>query len=520
MFKKLNTTKTMIAFVLNVVGTLFFVGHANAYQKQGIFDTGKVWSSASTKGLIWTDWTGFSSAKVDNITMALANGDGGVTWKLYCANRALNQFRSSNSVVVTGADFYTFTFADNFAENDLLYCYLTCSNGTSVKCGYPNYAWHLDIFGANYNASSKVQYYGGDPTPIVDYYFELFTVDDVIIPFEITSHQDNDPVEVDTWVTVTGTCPTNGLNRIGFGNDCLGFDDIEYNISCTSNTFSGQFFYDGQGDKRLIAREIDSVSGDCADYDDLMDYKTLRTIEIIEGYPDDWYFNFDYYDNYDIKIKSPKFDTALTLPIGSTSANFTFQFIYPTSSTLSNLQFTIKQYDPDGNLLNGSYHTQTLSSMGDTQNYPVTLSASSTTPLHYVVQLTENGEMKRQYPFAIYVSDINYTYSGNDTTYFFPRLKTMLRSKIIFNYYFAFHDGFYNMFNADYTSAGANDLDITFKTVSANGQYNLDMKIFSASDSRVKSFTSGMRPYITAVLWLIFAVYVIFRITHLFSDNE
>jgi hypothetical protein len=96
----------------------------------------------------------------------------------------------------------------------------------------------------------------------------------------------------------------------------------------------------------------------------------------------------------------------------------------------------------------------------------------------------------------------------------------MLRSKIIFNYYFAFHDGFYDMFNADYTSAGANDLDITFKTMSANGQYNLDMKIFSASDSRVKSFTAGMRPYITAVLWLVFATYVIFRITHLFSDNE
>jgi hypothetical protein len=128
--------------------------------------------------------------------------------------------------------------------------------------------------------------------------------------------------------------------------------------------------------------------------------------------------------------------------------------------------------------------------------------------------------MKRQYPFGIFVSDIDFTYNPDDYDYFFPRLKTMLRSKIIFNYYFAFHDGFYDMFNDDYTSAGANDLDITFKTMSANGQYNLDMKIFSASDSRVKSFTAGMRPYITAVLWLVFATYVIFRITHLFSDNE
>ena len=509
----------MFAVALIAVGILCSAGHANAYQKQGIFDTGKAWSSASTKGLIWTDWTGLSSSKVEKIVLALANGDGGVTWKLQCNNRALSQTKTSNPVVVTGANFYTFTFPDNFAENDIYYCMLACYNGTNT-CGYSGYAWHLDMFGANYNANSKVQPYGGDPAPIVDYYFEEFTIADRVIPFDITSPQNNDPAIADTWITVTGTCPNNGTNRIGFTNDCLGFNKISYNVSCVSNTFSGQFYYNGLGDKRVIARDASSTASDCVDYDNLMDFHTLRTIEVINGYPDNWYFNFDYYNDYDIVIKSPKFDTALTLPIGSTSSLFTFQFIYPASSTLANLNFTIKQYKPDGTLLNGSYHTKLLSQMANTQSYAINLDASSTTPIHYVVQLTESGQMKRQYPFAIYVSDIDYTYNTTDNQYFFPRLVDLLKTKIIFNYYFAFHDGFYNLFNASSTASTDTALDITFKSVSADKQYNTDIKIFSASDPNVKNFANSLRPYIVAFLWLIFALYLVLRVSYLFSGNN
>jgi len=76
------------------------------------------------------------------------------------------------------------------------------------------------------------------------------------------------------------------------------------------------------------------------------------------------------------------------------------------------------------------------------------------------------------------------------------------------------------MFNGDYSQASDDALDITFKSVSGDGEYNMDVKIFSASDSRVKNFASGLRPYFVAILWLVFALYVVFRITHLFSDNE
>lgn len=337
-------------------------------------------------------------------------------------------------------------------------------------------------------------------------------------PFYISSPEHGEVVIDDTWLTIEGVCPTDGANRIGFTSDCLGFDDIQYTVACTGGTFSGQFYKSGLTD-RIIAREIDSVSGDCVDYDELMDFIEVDGIEVIEGYPDDWYFNFDYYDDYDIKIHSPIFDTALTLPAGSTYADITFGFVYP-EEQLANMNFNIKQYDSDGNLLDANYHNEDLADMPDTWNYTVNFEASEEQGLHYVVQLTESGEMKRQYPFGIYVSDLDFIYNPDDYDYFFPRLVEELKKKIIFNYYFAFHDGFYDMFNGDYADASDNALDITFKSVSGDGEYNMDVKIFSASDSRVKNFTAGLRPYIVAILWLVFAVYVIFRITHLFSDNE
>ena len=77
------------------------------------------------------------------------------------------------------------------------------------------------------------------------------------------------------------------------------------------------------------------------------------------------------------------------------------------------------------------------------------------------------------------------------------------------------------MFNGNYSAPANDDLDITFKSVSGDGEYDLDIKIFSASQAQVKKFASGMRPYVVAILWLVFATYVVLRVTHLFSsDNE
>jgi len=338
------------------------------------------------------------------------------------------------------------------------------------------------------------------------------------VPFEITSPSSSASVINDEYITVSGTCSTNGENRIGLTNNCLGFNDIEYTLACTDNTFSGQFFKSGSTNN-VIARDIDSVSGDCVDYDELMDFIQVGGFNAVNGYPNDWYFNFEYYDDYDIRIKSPAFDTALNLPAGSTSTNFTFGFIYP-SGQLANLNFNIKQYDSSSNLLNANYFNEDLSNMADTWNYTVNLVASSTQGLHYVVQLTESGEMKRQFPFGVYVSDLDFIFNRDDYDYFFPRLVEELKKKIIFNYYFAFHDGFYSMFHGTYTVASDDALDITFKSVSGDGEYDMDIKIFSASDTRVKSFAIALRPYTVAVLWLGFALYVVFRITHLFTDNE
>jgi hypothetical protein len=351
----------------------------------------------------------------------------------------------------------------------------------------------------------------------INLYYMLYS-DPSAPPFYMTTPENNSPEIDDTWITVEGVCPINGVNRIGFTNECTGFANIEYTTDCVDNTFSGQFYKSGLSN-RLVAREIDSVSEDCVDYDDLVHTIELAGFELIYGYPDEWHYNFDYYFDYDIKIKSPVFTTALVLPLGSTTSDFTFDFEYP-SEQLANLNFNIKQYDENGNVLNGTFHNIDLINITDTSNYIVSLTASETQDLHYVVQLTELGEMKRQYPFAIAVSDLDFIYNPDDYDYFFPRLVEMLKTKVVFNYYFSFHDGFYDMFNADYATPNDTDLDITFKSVSADGEYDLDIKIFSASQPQVKYIASKFRPYIVAILWLIFALYVLFRVTRLFSSNE
>lgn len=514
--------KIFLPLILGVIVSFFGVSKTLAYQGQLDFSAGKSWSGGDNQGIIWKSWTGLSSNPVVQIQMALANGDGGVQWKLCLANRGLYYFPCSNLITVTSSNFYTFTFptTSTLNENDIYYAILDCvSSNPNDTCGYPNYSWHLDMFGSpNTNPTTTV--YGGPATPVQAYYFQEWTQPDIPIPFAITSPLNNDPEIQDSWITVSGTCPYNGTNRIGFTNDCLGFNNINYNVSCVSNTFSGQFYYDGLGDKRVIARDASSISGDCVDYDNLMDFKTVRTIEVINGYPDQWYANLDYYPDYDIKIVSPKFDTALTLPAGSTSSLFTFQFIYPATSTLSSLVFNVKQYDQNGNLLNGSYINTTLSQMANTQNYQAAFVASSTIPLNYVVQLIySTSTIERQYPFAIYVSDLT-SIVNPDQSYLFPRLIDELKTKIIFNYFFAFHDDFYNLFNGGYSQATGTALDITFKSVSGDKQYNMNVQIFSASDPNVKAFTAGLRPYITAFLWITFATYVVLRVTYLFSGSE
>lgn len=422
-------------------------------------------------------------------------------------------FTLDNPVTVTPNTSYFFLLnsasgADTEPSNALEAMYNNCNfSGPPDYTNGQTYA---------YKGATRV----ADPSGAVcDMLFKTYSSDPNPPVFKITSPINNDPEIRDTWITVSGTCPIAGSNRIGLTNNCLGFDQITYNLSCTEGKFGGQFYYDGNN-KRIIARDKDSISTDCANYDDLMSHVTVRSVEIIEGYPDDWYFNFDYYNDYDIKIKSPTFETALTLPAGSTSALFNFQFIYPASSTLSNLQFTIKQYDSNGILLNGNYHTKTLSQIADTQNYQVTFDASSSTSLHYVVQLTDGGVMKRQYPFGIFVSDLQFIANPDAGGYFLPRIVEVLKKKIVFNYFFAFHDGFSHMFNVSADSVPDTALDITFKTVSDNKQYNTNLTIFSASDPTVRSFANGIRPYLTAILWLIFALYVVLRVTHLFSGSS
>lgn len=419
-------------------------------------------------------------------------------------------FSFDEPVAVSPNQSYFFLFnSSEVADNE----------GNRLRAMYNNCNW----LGSSQNYTSGQTYYYRNATrysedPECDLLFKVYSADPITVPFEITSPIPDEQVVKDTWVTVSGTCPIDGPNRIGFTDNCLGFADIDYTLSCTDNTFSGSFYFTGQHDNRIIARDIESVSGDCVDYDDLMDAVTVDGVDFIDGYPAEWYTNFGDALDYDIRILDPRFDVSVSLPRGSSEETFTFQFIYPPDE-LADLAFNIRQYNSDGDLLAENYHSRTLLSMPDTDSYTVTL-AASTTPYHYVVQLMTSSTLVRQFPFGIYVSDLDFVLNPDEGDYFFPRIVEALRQKIVFNYYFAFHDGFYTLFNGEYASPSSDALDITFHSVSGNGEYNIDIPIFSPSNPTVRSFTLGIRPYIVALLWLGFASYVVYRIAHLFTNNQ
>ena len=348
-----------------------------------------------------------------------------------------------------------------------------------------------------------------------DLSFDDFNASAPTPPFLITSPVMDEAVISDSWITVSGACTTNGTNRVGLTNDCLGFNDIDYNIACTDGSFSAQFYKTDNSDW-IIAREIDSVATDCVDYDDLMDAIEVDGFYLIEGYPDEWSFDYDYYDDYDVRINYPIFDTALTLPINATSTDISYNFIYP-SEELSDLVFNIKQYDSTGNLLNGVYYNIDLDLIASTSDYIVNMVASSTTSLHYVVQLINSGVLKRQYPFGIYVSDYEVVINPDNYDYLFPRLAEELKTKVIFNYFFTFYDNFQALFSASST-ASSTALDISFKSVSGDGEYELDVPIFKPSESIIQTIMQDFRPYLVAFLWVGFAVYLFVRVVQKDDD--
>ena len=89
--------------------------------------------------------------------------------------------------------------------------------------------------------------------------FDDFVASDFLPPFAITSPQNNDGIIDDSWITVSGICPTNGTNRIGLTNSCSDFSNITSDIACTEGSFSAQF-YKSENSNWIVARGKCSLS--------------------------------------------------------------------------------------------------------------------------------------------------------------------------------------------------------------------------------------------------------------------
>ena len=84
-----------------------------------------------------------------------------------------------------------------------------------------------------------------DP-PNRDTSFKLYFEEGPI--FKITSPEQNETHIKDSWITVTGTCVTDGTNQIAFTNNCSDFSSLDYTVNCINNQFSADFYYNGISD--------------------------------------------------------------------------------------------------------------------------------------------------------------------------------------------------------------------------------------------------------------------------------
>jgi hypothetical protein len=356
--------------------------------------------------------------------------------------------------------------------------------------------------------------------------YEVFSV-----PMSIYYPEEGETVIVDDTVLVSGSCPTNGENRIAVWNGDVEYyeNGVErtggYDTDCVNHSFQEEIVLNSgvNGVPYIIAKDKDSVCTEITCSDDKEDVTEVDDLTVIEGEPpvDEWYDSNSYDQYYSMEVIGPDvFERpATTLPKGATSTDVIFNFHVP-DTIEPDVYFRVDQYDSEGNLIDGNYHDVPMDSIATSSldSYAVNFEATTTQMLHYSVKVEDNEGIRLQFPFGLAVSDYEYI-QPPEPDYMFPKTVEMLKNKVGFNYFFYFYDEFKRLFSADMSRADPKDLDFTLSAVSGDGEYDLEVPVFSASNKTVQSFADGLRPYITAFLWLGFAIYIVFRITHIFTDN-
>lgn len=343
----------------------------------------------------------------------------------------------------------------------------------------------------------------------------------------------------DTYTTVSGSCSTNG-HYLAITETPASVHSSSFTCGCIGNAFSCSYFYTNQSSGKIYVVEDDSTTWSGGVFipetnpDDKVDWATLGTAGggLITN-QNEQFFSDIYSGGYDITIKKPVDQSqfpAFVFPVGSTpttNREFDFQLDKPTSVASSTVWFNIKRYLDDGSFVD-QLTNSVLSSTGYGSGnlLVVNLISATSTPYNYILQLSNASSSPiifyRRYSIRLTESDLatDVNYSASSTVGILGTLTDVLKRKVLFNYLFLSYGALNDFFNQNQTSVSANSVDLNFYMPSTTaGSYTTVMPVLSFSNPIVLAFLNLLRPIITAIIWILFAVFSVWRITHLYNQS-
>lgn len=196
------------------------------------------------------------------------------------------------------------------------------------------------------------------------------------------------------------------------------------------------------------------------------------------------------------------------------SAPLYFTFSTSTVASSSNFHFDLMDItDPNSVDTMASGTLDTLGLNGNNQlAYTMSMTSVATHTILSVLTTIESGVVQSDMITAVWNDSNRYvTEPVTDFTTYFPATRRTLNDKILFHQFFIVYDLLVQHFGN--FNSNIQPFAVTMRTISANGQYNVISPVLDFSIPAVKQFSVPLRSYGSDLIYLLFGVWLILRIT-------
>lgn len=392
----------------------------------------------------------------------------------------------------------------------------------SVDFGTPS-SWISSTAGFNYLDFMSISISGTHDHISVFYDdFKMTTGENYFASLSITDPVNTEYVQASDTYSITGTCPTVGADRLYLTNHFYTAIPLSYfTIDCQTN-YTWNFVYPVLTGNH----EIWIFDKDYTRIEPQIDIATSTASSVYTGYdPAD--------QQYFLNIISPPDDGSHVFNI-QYSDDFPFQFGWqiPDTYLATTTLFTLKSYTDqtytvvdqllynnsieyfDINLIGSFVLDQDIVSTTSPKYYEASLWTSVPT-LAYSLKFKVVGTSSDTAPAPINPDNRDNGLIGNALRWaFVPNasffrdyiddIPALLNDKIPFAYFYQVKAIF------DDISVTTSTLAITYN-VDVGGM-NMDLTTFDLGIPAVQTFAQGLRPFLIAILWILFALYLVFRV--------